>query len=160
MILAAAGCPVALYSPGQDRAVSFAGSELRKSLADAMAPPRPSRVEEIIDKVSRAILKAMDDEGVQVSSETFGRLFEVFAILPSEIPLPEVVVESERSVGLDWQEGRRRVLTLTIDDSPSLGFVALFGHEPLHGRVPFAGAIPETLAYLFSRLYPVAYASR
>ncbi len=44
-------------------------------------------------------------------------------------------VESERTIGLDWQEGRRRILTLTVDERSSLGFAALFANEPLHGRV-------------------------
>jgi len=75
-------------------------------------------------------------------------------VLLPYVPPPEIVVESESEIGLDWHEGHRRVLTLTVDGTPYLGFAALSGDEPLHGRAPFAGTLPETLAYLFRRLYP------
>ncbi|MPZ19384.1 MAG: hypothetical protein GEV06_15930 [Luteitalea sp.] len=108
----------------------------------------------MLERIGYALQKGREVERTLVGIEPFGQMIDLLAILPPEIPLPEIVVESENQIGLDWDEGSRRVLTLTVDDTQYVGFAALIGHEPLYGRVPLAGQIPETVAYLFRRLYP------
>ena len=76
--------------------------------------------------------------------------------LPAELPLPVVVVESEDEIGLDWDEDHQRVVSLTVYSSDTIGFSALFGREPLHGRVERTDGIPETLHYILAKLYPSA----
>jgi len=153
MSVSVSGAPSALFSPAQDHAVSNAGAELRSSLQVALAPPRSERNALMFTKITTALKKGSSVEGVFVSVETFGRMFDLLAVLPTAMPLPEIVIESENEIGLDWQAGDRRLLTVSVDDTPYIGFAALFGHEPLHGRMPFAGDVPGTLAYLFGRLY-------
>ena len=129
----------------QDRALGADSAELRESIEEAAAPPlADERTEEILTRVSAALKRGMEDEGVFLCVSTFGRVYDLLRALPLDVPIPEIVVESERVIGLDWQEGARRVLTVTVNDTSFLGFAALFGHEPLHGRMPFDGAIPET----------------
>lgn len=156
---AVAGSPTALYCAAQDHALSSAGDELRDSLEAALEPPRPTGTAEMLERISRALKKGTETEGVLVNVEAFGRLAEFLAVLPADVPLPAVVVESENQIGIDWDEGARRVLTVTVNTSPYVGYAALIGHEPLHGRVPFAGQIPQTVAYLLSRLYPASAAA-
>jgi hypothetical protein len=126
---------------------------LRESIANALAQPRKDETA-LMRRISAALSAGADVEGVYVGVESLSRMIDVLGTLPSHIPLPEIVVESSCAIGLDWSQGRRQVLTLTVDDTPYVGFAALFGHEPIHGRVPFAGSLPKTLAYLFERLYP------
>jgi hypothetical protein len=157
MSIAMASCPSGLYSPCQDNALSNAGAELRDSIQSALTLPHDERADataSLLTRISVALRKGVEFEGILVDVEPFGRLFDLLRVLPVRIPMPEIVVESGREIGLDWTEGSRRVLTLTVDHTPYVAFAALFGHEPIHGRVPFAGSIPPTLAYLFSRLYP------
>jgi hypothetical protein len=162
MSIAMAPCPSGLYSPSQDNALSCAGAELRDSIESALTLPRAPHRDEttlLLTRISAALRKGVETEGVLVDIDPFGRLFDLLRVLPAEIPLPEIVVESGREIGLDWNEGSRRVLSLTVDDTAYVGFAALFGHEPIHGRVPFAGSFPKTLAYLFSRLYASEHAA-
>jgi hypothetical protein len=155
---AIAAAPAALYCTAQDHAVSAAGDELRESLREALEPPR-TRAAEMFERIARALRKGRDSEGILVNVEPFGRVAAFLAMLPLEVPLPKVVVESENQIGLDWDEGVRRVLTVTINNTAYVGFAALIGHEPLHGRAPFGEQIPETVAYLLSRLYPASVAA-
>ena len=155
MSVAISGYPSALRGPAQDRAVSDASAELRRSIDAAYVSQRPPALKLLLERISAALNKGAVAEGVFVKVEPFGRMFDLLAVLPPNVPPPEIVVESDSEIGLDWNEGHRRVLTLTVDETSYLGFAALFGHEPLHGRVIFAGTLPETLAYLFRRLYPI-----
>jgi hypothetical protein len=34
-----------------------------------------------------------------------------------------------------------------------LRYAALIGAEPVHGRAPFAGVLPETLSFLLRRIH-------
>ncbi len=104
-------------------------------------------------RISRALRKGVDAEGVMVAVEPFGRALDFLAALPVEVPLPDVVVESEGKIGLDWDLDPRRVLTVTVDASSTIGYSALLGYEPIYGRVPFAAAIPETVAFLLRRVH-------
>ena len=147
--------PPAIYSPVTDRSVGDAGVALRKSIESALAIRDPhDRGPEIYRRVSAALHKASDEEGTFTSPEAFGRTLEILTLLPRNIPLPQVVVESENEIGLDWDEGKHRVVSLTVRSTPMVGFAAFFGAEPLYGRMPFIGEVPETLSYLLARLFP------
>ena len=145
-----------LYSPSLDGAVSSAGDELRESIRAAMATPSDDegRTAEILQRIRAALRKGTEAEGVLVSATTFGRLCDLLSTLPAWIPLPEVVVESDREIGLDWYSGERDTLSVSVDDTGYVGFAALIDQEPLYGKLPFAGAFPKTLAYFLRRLYP------
>lgn len=149
----------ALYAPAEDRALGTTGRAIRDALSEAMAPG-DDRGMEIYVRAERAVRRASDEDGTLVGSRAFGRALALMNALPPDIPLPEVVVESNGEIGLDWDEGTRRTLTLTVRDTPLVGFSALIGDEPMYGRVAFAGEIPEILRLLLTRLYPNRRARR
>ena len=91
-----------------------------------------------------------------MSGRVLNRTADFLTTLPAELPLPVVVVESEDEIGLDWDEGAARIVSLTIDDSDRIGFAALFGREPLYGKAESSDGLPETVRYLLGRLYPLA----
>ena len=154
MILGMPTTPQAVYSPATDRSLGDAGAVLRKSIASAMATRDfEDRGSEIYRRVSGALHKASGEEGTFTSPEAVGRALEILALLPQTVPLPQVVVESDNEIGLDWDEGPRRVVSLTVRDNPMVGFAAFFGAEPLYGRMPFVGEVPETLRFLLARLF-------
>lgn len=145
--------PPLLNRPADDRSLGITGDVLRSEVAEAMSPP-DDRGAEIYSRLERSLNRAREEDGTLVSPEAFGRTLELLSMLPRWIPLPDIVVESEREIGLDWDEGARRSLTFTVRDTPLVGFSALFGVEPMYGRVTVAGEIPEPLRFLLARLYP------
>ena len=157
MILTVPASPPAAYSRATDRALGDAGNAIGLSISSALAMRDfEDRGAEIYRLVSVALHKASKDEGTLTSPEAVGRTLEILALLPKTIPLPQGVVESDREIGLDWDEGSRGVVSLTVRDTPMVGFAAFFGAEPLYGRVQFMGQVPETLRFLLSRLFPRA----
>jgi hypothetical protein len=121
---------------------------LRESINSALATPDfEDRGAEIYRRVDAALKVA------STSPEALSRTLDLLNLLPPSVPLPDVVVESDSEIGLDWDEGVRRVVSLTVRDNPMVGFAAFFGAEPLYGRTPFAGAIPPTIRFLLRRLY-------
>jgi hypothetical protein len=152
MNLALSASPV-FYSHDQDRSMGAVGESIRKSIVVALEPTI-DRGDQVYNRVADALRKAEQAEGMLTSPKAFGRTLELLTALPAEIPLPDVVIESETEIGLDWDEGSQRVLSLTVRDTPMVGFAALYEGEPLHGRVRFVEEIPETLRFLLARLFP------
>ena len=139
-----------------DRALGTEAGGLRELLDEAAAPASDDRGSEILSRLLEALPQAVDSDGTTVSFSAFNKTLEFMMSLPTELPLPVVVVESENEIGLDWDEDHQRVVSLTIDNSDRIGFSALFGREPLYGRVESVDGLPETLRYVLARLYPSA----
>ena len=135
----------------EDRSLGPEAKDLREWRDGATARASSDREGEI---VARLLVAAAAE---RVSFGSFNRTLEFMLALPSELPLPIVVVESEDEIGLDWDEDPQRVVSLTIDDSDRIGFSALFGREPIYGRVEcIDDGLPETLREVLARLYPSA----
>lgn len=104
-----------------------------------------------IDRMERAderLLRALVNGEAHVSAGTLRSALAFLWALPSEYPLPDVVVEDDGQLGFDWDLGPRRVLSVNVGDGGMLGYSALLGAESTYGRAPFPGAIPETLVRL------------
>jgi hypothetical protein len=92
-----------------------------------------------------------------LSVTVFQKALALLQYLPKEYPMPDISIESESSVELDWDEGIQRVAAITIDEQPRIGFASLANGNSQYGRFVFAeGAreFPEPLREILSRLYP------
>jgi hypothetical protein len=152
--LASPTTPQAIFAQATDRAQGKHAKALRISVANALPAESRDRGAEIFRRVSSALHQASAENGLFTSPEAVVRVFELMSELPARIPLPQVVVESDTEMGLDWDEGNQKVLSLTVRNTPLVGYSALLGAEPLYGRAPFAGEIPQTIWFLLRRLYP------
>lgn len=154
MILAVPQPPQAVCARATERSQGEVGIALSESIGKALAKTDfEDRGAEIYKRVSAALHRASSQDGTFTSPEAVGRTLDLLNLLPPTMPLPDVVVESNTEIGLDWDEGSRRVVSLTVRDNPMIGFAAFFGAEPLYGRTPFAGEVPQTIRFLLRRLY-------
>lgn len=148
----------ALFVPPFDQALSPAAVDLRCTINEVLltgvSVNVSSRIDEMTDKLLSAISNT-HNEGVYVNPEAVDRALAVIWSLPPHLPTPKIEVESDGEIGLDWDEGRRQVLSVSVGEGSMLSYAALIGAEPVHGRVPFAGTLPETLGFLLDRLYSV-----
>ena len=141
------------YVP-EDRSLGTEAGHLRELLEEVTVPVGERRDGEILRRLIDAFKQARDSNGTAVSLSSFNNALEFMKSLPTTLPLPVVVVESDEEIGLDWDEDPQAVVSLTIDSSDRIGFAALFGREPLYGRVDYIRGLPETLHFVLARLYP------
>lgn len=150
----AAAFPGVLVASPFDGALSPEAQALRREFDQAFATS--GRVSETRDQKSVArLLQSLEDaaaEGIYATPESLCHALAVLQSLPEYVPLPEVVVEADSELGLDWEFGRRHVLSISVGDGPMLRFAALVNSEPVHGRVPFAGVLPATISFFLNRL--------
>lgn len=139
-----------------DMSLSYEGSKLRDLLETVSSPP-PGIIGRHALALDR-LMSALADASVSLSPVTLTRTLDLMNALPADAPLPEIVVESGTQIGLDWDESPRRTLSLTVDESPRVGYSSLIGRDSHYGKLEFASGarrIPKTLDQLFTDLYPL-----
>lgn len=73
-------------------------------------------------------------------------------LLPVDVPNPDIVVEDDGQIGLDWRVGDKS-LSLNVGKGGMIGYSALFGPESAYGRAPFSNTeLPPRIASLLSGL--------
>jgi hypothetical protein len=151
MSAALTGASSTHYAPSHARGA--AGTELRKSMEAALeTPERRDRLEVVAARMTSALRKGAAED-VTIGEPVFQRTWEFLSGLPGRIPVPEIVIETDNSIGLDWQTAPRRILSLTIDDTSSIGYAALVGHEPSYGKMNFTcGTMPRAFRNLWNQL--------
>ena len=107
-----------------DHSLGGEGERLRELLQDAATPASEDRSSDIA-----ALLKAVSHAGIRggpaVSISVFSKALELLTSLPTEVPAPGVAVESEDEIGLEWDEDDEKTISLTINNSNRIEFVAL-----------------------------------
>jgi hypothetical protein len=150
----AAEYPGVLFSPF-DGAVSSEAVQLRREFDQVFTAPcglvTGGRNTEIAARLVHALEGATND-GIYATADSLCRALVVMQSLPNHTPVPDVVVEADGEIGLDWDLGRRRVLSISVGEGPMLRFAALINSEPVHGRVAFAGVLPGTLSFFLNRI--------
>ena len=91
--------------------------------------------------------RPIDDRSVYLAS-----LF--IAGLPLFTPLPEIGVDPDGEVSLDWHVRARHSLSISIGGDGSLAYAALFGTSRMRGVEVIDGGVPETIMAALHRLFP------
>lgn len=133
-----------------NRAIEFT-SEAR----EAIEFTKEARQEEIRERLFGAIQGA--EHGVRM--KTFINALVFMQLLPRELPLPRVVMESEREIGLDWDADPDRVVSLTIDSSHQIEYASLIGNKPRYGKIKHVHGVPKTLPKPLKLLLEQGYPS-
>lgn len=74
--------------------------------------------------------------------------------LPSSLPLPEVGVDSEGYVALEWDYHPRRILSLRVAGDGTVHYAGLDGLAVFHGTEILADRIPEAICVAIERVSP------
>ena len=79
----------------------------------------------------------------------------VLLVIPESWPSPDVGVDPDGDVSLEWSEAPDRVLTISIDEEGVLHYAGLFGDSKSYGAESFLGQLPPAIVGNLERLYSV-----
>ncbi len=125
---------------------------LRKSFAEA----RDAR--DISRYWSAALDEALDDlaglkqecrepgwdgyRAKSVNAETLEQVVAFLRALPENVPVPDLVPEPDGEVSVEWQNGPRRVFSVSLGPHERLSYAGLLGANRWHGVDLFFGTVP------------------
>jgi hypothetical protein len=124
-----------------------------RSAASALHSLAYATLEEVLADCSRP---NWDGYGARpISAETAIRARYFLDDLPSSLPAPDIVPETDGELAIEWSLGPRRVFSVSIGEQGPLHFAGLFGEEERHGVESFdrvvSAEIHGYLRKLFSR---------
>lgn len=101
----------------------------------------------LLEQLTEAICDFRGEEHTLPSTvlESYLKAQQVIGALPQDIPDPEIEIDPDGEVALDWWRGARRCVSLSVSADGRLAYAGLIGHVPVHGRAPFADCIPNNV---------------
>ena len=125
----------AIHAPGPDDDSSLGA--VAAGLRQMFVPqPKSSLYFEPLTARSKSLLDALALSST-TSLEAIREAARFLDLLPMVVPDPEVIVEDDGQVGLDWRENDKS-LSLSLGKGGMIGYSALFGTESAYGRTPFS----------------------
>lgn len=73
-------------------------------------------------------------------------------MLPVTVPAPEVSVDPDGEVSIDWQRDPRRSLSMSIDATGTLRYASIVGSSENFGLEPWRDEIPESVFHLLQKV--------
>jgi hypothetical protein len=108
----------------------------------------------LLDACAEASVPGWDGyEGQPVSKPTAAQAVAFMDMLPSALPGPDVMPNSDGEIAFEWALGPRRLLTVSINGSGRLSYAALFGAARMYGTEQMLDEVPEAIVLAFQRLY-------
>lgn len=87
-----------------------------------------------------------DGYGAQpVNEETLEQVVAFLRALPENVPVPDLVAEPDGEVSVEWQNGPRRVFSVSVGPHEWLSYAGLLGANRWHGVELFFGTVPPEI---------------
>ena len=86
-----------------------------------------------------------------VSHVTVNNARELLRVLPVNAPKPELAIDPDGQIALEWQLAARWVLIATVAENSTVYFAGLFGVNKYRGAEHFEGTLPNGLAASLER---------
>lgn len=95
-----------------------------------------------------------DGYGAQaITEEAYQEAFKLLTLLPSNVPMPEVVPEPSGAIGLEWSKGRFFVFVASVCGENFITYAGVFGVNKIHGTEYFGDSLPPIIVENIQRLY-------
>jgi hypothetical protein len=91
-------------------------------------------------------------DALPVSEATFQNAHWLLESLPLGCPPPSVGAEPGGTLTFEWHRGRRRTLTMSVNDEGELHYAALLGPARQHGSEVFNREIPPRIITLINEV--------
>ena len=92
-------------------------------------------------------------DAIPISEKTFSKALKLAQLLPSDLPLPEVIPEPTGEIAFEWYQNKTHVFVISMEEGDVISYAGLFGvHSQTHGSEYFTHQIPLLLTNHISRL--------
>ena len=83
-------------------------------------------------------------DAIPISKLTFLEAVKLAELLPSDLPLPEVIPEPTGEIAFEWYKGKKHVFVISVGGNNSISYAGLFGeYSRTHGSEYFSDELPQ-----------------
>ena len=139
------------YEAGALRKLTISAAEFRNSVTLG----EPKRV--VQQTLDAACIAAQEDNwdgtgSARVEPSTHVYANQFLRILPDDLPVPDISVDTDGEILFEWDHGPRQTFSVSVGRDGTLTFAGLFGQTKLHGTEHLREALPLVIAHSLERL--------
>lgn len=147
-------------NPWDNEALSDEAELVRELIRDivkfsgSMAVGEPKRVaQEFLDAAYKtACVDNWDGAGsLKVDPSTYKYACQFILLLPHNVLLPDITVDTDGEILFEWDQGPRQVFSVSIGRDGTLTYAGLFGYTKDHGTKHFQEALPSVISDCLAR---------
>jgi hypothetical protein len=144
-----------------DRAVSQDAHDVRKIRDEYQNADNSflsqERRHQILDGLATALIEGAQGnwdafQAFRANANAMPYTFEFLNLLPGSLPFPEIAIDNDGDIAIEWDYGSRRVISVRVAPDGTLHFAALVGYSSNHGTEPLQDRIPDTIAWWINRV--------
>lgn len=115
---------------------------------------RGPTLEALYEVFAAASVDNWDGEGSAVAdSASLDYAFSFVESMPTWVPAPDVYVDRDGELCLEWDEGPRRVVSVSVARDGTLTYAGLVGARRRHGVELFTDSVPTAVASALGLLF-------
>jgi len=108
----------------------------------------------LIDLCNQCSVADWDGYGAAaITLETFDEAKKIIRLLPSSMPIPDIIAEPTGEIGFEWCKKKGRVLVISVGGKHRINYAGIFGGSKVHGSEYFDETLPLIIIEHFRRLY-------
>jgi len=88
-----------------------------------------------------------------ISEDAYEEAKSIINLLPSSIPMPEIVAEPTGEIGFEWYKGKGQLFAISVGGRHRISYAGIFSGNKVHGSEYFEDTLPLAIIQLLRRLY-------
>lgn len=99
-----------------------------------------------MNRISSLLLEAGSSAEVALSDLTVDYAKSFIGSLPSNVPIPDILVEDDGAIALDWNMGRGRAISVSVYANGRLGYAWINGSSSGHAVISLSSSkVPNSI---------------
>jgi hypothetical protein len=133
---------------------SFSGEDLRWEFGSTTGTPSPASYQrkcELLTALQSALSEA-DEPGwdgykaKRADPYAFIYALGLLDMLPLITPLPEITVDTDGDIALEWNRGARRLFSVRVSRDGTIYYAGLVDYDTFHGSQQLREGIPRAIS--------------
>lgn len=92
-------------------------------------------------------------KALPITADAFEEARNIIKLLPTSVPMPEILAEPGGEIGFEWRRGNRLVFVLSVGGKHKINYAGIFGSNKSHGSEYFGESLPSVIIQNLRRLY-------
>jgi hypothetical protein len=88
-----------------------------------------------------------------ITENTFEEAWKIIELLPTSIPMPEILAEPGGEIGFEWHKGKRLIFVISVEGKYRINYAGIFGSNKIHGSEYFGEMLPSVVIENLRRLF-------
>ncbi len=88
-----------------------------------------------------------------ITKDAYEEAKKIIDLLPSSIPVPEIVAEPTGDIGFEWYKEKGQVFALSVSGKHLIIYAGIFAGNKVHGSEYFGETLPPVIKQHLRRLY-------